>query len=476
MSLASGRFRLFRLLPVTAILFPLLSCSPGTAVIGAFGADVASRDVLKNLDDRATHVIQNAAAAGSLVSSKAARDAELLINAARQNLDGELDTQWSKLDREKIEMLRKLDEEVSTIERAGAGVTKLEDTVYLDTDSLASRIPFAKTMPHFRQVTGASQFYKVDGTYDIHMTSNVFAPFGPETKVTIGQSNEPIQIIPDPPYSALIRVPNDKVNFAEFKNIDLPITIKTTIEEKHYFSKNVKRSYTFTIPIQLFAKYPAYYQMDQVENVDVVDPTVTSLSKGAFLYAPGCGNDGCNSYFRVCTPVPLGAQFVGVVNPYDSFGGWGEFTGDQSVELGQVCKTYHQHSHNVGRNVSFDVQFHPTKKSEERTALVLKPLIAGKAADPLCTPRAEGIAPKIEDKVVPSAVGVSDNVCWVQFNTPYFAEFKPGSSRYRLVVHRFDGKNFSAVDGALTEKDSAIEIHDLPEAEHATLIKILEPK
>src|SRR5882724_5722181 len=83
------------------LMLNLSACGAPVSGIGVIGGGIATKLLLQDMDDRATHVIQNAAAAGSLLSSKAARDVHLLIDAARQNLHDELDVQWDKLDREK---------------------------------------------------------------------------------------------------------------------------------------------------------------------------------------------------------------------------------------------------------------------------------------------------------------------------------------------------------------------------------------
>jgi hypothetical protein len=101
------------------LAFNLSACGGGGSAIGMISGGVATKLLLQDMDDRATHVIQNAAASGSLVSSKAARDVQLLIDAARQSLHDELDIQWDKLDRKKIDFLRELNAEVNKIQDVG---------------------------------------------------------------------------------------------------------------------------------------------------------------------------------------------------------------------------------------------------------------------------------------------------------------------------------------------------------------------
>ena len=170
------------ILLAAVVVFNVGACSAPVTAIGAIGGGVATKLLLNDLDDHATHIVQNAAAAGSLLSSKAARDVQLLIDATRQNLHDELDKQWDRLDSDKISLLREIDSKLSQIEDTGKDFGRLEDTVYLDTDTLVSRIPFAEKMPRIRKVEGSSQYYKSQGTYKIRITSNLFAPFGPDVQ------------------------------------------------------------------------------------------------------------------------------------------------------------------------------------------------------------------------------------------------------------------------------------------------------
>src|SRR5262249_41748062 len=156
---------------------------------------------------------------------------------------------------------------------------------YLDTDSFVSRIPFAEKMPRIRRVEGASQYFKTSGAYLVRITSNVFAPFGNDTQVYLGA--KPLTVVPKPPYSAELSIPNELLTFRDFQMVGVPLTIKTNIERGSFFSKK-KKEYSFVIPLQLFAKYPAYYQMDETVNADVVDSSQVSISKGSALTVPGC--------------------------------------------------------------------------------------------------------------------------------------------------------------------------------------------
>jgi hypothetical protein len=452
----------------------LSSCGGAVSAIGVIGGGVATKFLLQDMDDRATHVIQNAAASGSLVSSKAARDVQLLIDAARQNLHNELDVQWDKLDREKIDFLRELNAEVDKIQDMGQQFGKLEDTVFLDTDTLASRLPFAQNIPRIRRIEGSSQYFKTDGDYKLLLTASLFAPFGPETKVLVG--NEVMQINQQPPYSAILTIPHDKLQFNDFQTVEIPLKITTQIEQKHFLSKNEKKSYEFTAYIELYPKYPAYYQMDESVNAMVVDNSRTEVSKGERTTIAGCGDSGCNAYYNICAPFPVGAQYIQTVNLYDSFSGWGGF-GAVSVGVGNACQVYWQHSHNVARNVSIDVLYYPLKPEIQHTPVLLQPVIAGQSPGPLCTARADGIQPPPGQVVTPTAVGASKAVCWLQFGNTYLAEFNANNKGYKLAVHMFNGQNYAVIDGTTDKEHPGIEVQTLPgDNPRKSTFKILEPK
>lgn len=456
------------------LMLNLSACGAPVSGIGVIGGGIATKLLLQDMDDRATHVIQNAAAAGSLLSSKAARDVHLLIDAARQNLHDELDVQWDKLDREKVDFLRELNAEVDRIQDLGSQFGNLEDTAYLDTDTLASRLPFAQKMPRVRRIEGSSQYFKTDGDYKLLLTANLFEPFGPKTKVLVG--NEMMQVTQQPPYSATLTIPHEKLHFNDFQTVEVPLKITTEIAQKHFLAKNETHVYEFTAYIELYPKYPAYYQMDESVNAMVVDDTRTAVANGGKMLIPGCGDSGCNAYYNVCSPFPVGAQYIQTVNLYDSFSGWGGF-GAVSVGVGNVCQVYWQHSHNVARNVSIDVLYHPLKAEIQHTPVLLQPVVAEKSPPPVCTPRADGVQPPPGESVTPTAVGASKVVCWLQFGNTYLAEFNPNNRGYKLAVHMFNGENYAVIDGTTDKSHPGVEVQTLPgENPRKSTFKVLEPR
>src|SRR5260370_7954457 len=109
------RFKL-PLLVATISLFSLCAgCFEPAGVLTVAAGGVATSAVLDKLDDKVTHIIQQAAAAGSLLSTKAARDLQLEILAARQQLHDELNQNWDRLDQEKVSGLKALDQAVDQL-------------------------------------------------------------------------------------------------------------------------------------------------------------------------------------------------------------------------------------------------------------------------------------------------------------------------------------------------------------------------
>lgn len=95
----------------------------------------------------------------------------------------------------------------------------------------------------------------------------------------------------------------------------------------------------------------------------VATQSETQIQKGPLTLIPGCGNSGCNAYYNICVDVPKGATPIAITNYFDSFVGWGGFGNPQKTATG-FCATYWQHSHNMARNVSFDVIYQPANRGQ----------------------------------------------------------------------------------------------------------------
>jgi hypothetical protein len=454
---------------VTVLISNFGGCSAAVPAIGLIGGGVATKALLNDLDDHATHIAQNAAAAGSLLTSKATRDVQLLIDAARQNLHDELNVQWDKLDGEKINLLREINTQLDKIETAGTQFGNLEDKVFLDTDSLVSSLPFASKMPRIRRVDGGSQYYKPDGTYDIRIISNVFVPFGPNATVTVADAPFP-DVKPDtsdPSYGAILKIPAKTLEpyFDDFRLMYTTVAI-TVVGKKQQKS-------TFKVPIELFPRYPASYQLVQAYEAQEVDPSKTEIAPGKYTLVPGCGDSGCNAYWNICTDFPYGAQPIATVNQVDTFVGWGGF-GAVTYGPSQACQVYWQHSHNVARNVKIDVSYHPLKPEIKHEPVNLDAIVIG-GAKPICTKLNQDLKtmPLVQDQ--PAGLDIDKaNVCWMQFGIRYSADFNPTMKGYTLAVHTFNSQNYSATEGA--KDDKALEVVDTSMTNFKrAIIKLKEP-
>jgi hypothetical protein len=119
---------------------------------------------------------------------------------------------------------------------------------------------------------------------------------------------------------------------------------------------------------------------EYLERKDV-DVGQTQVTLPRLTYIPGCGNDGCNAYYTICEDVPAGAQPITAVDYYDSFAGWGGFaTATVNASGTAMCAQYWQHSHNVGRNVGFRVQYHPLGTKVVRHDLTLEAMSGDRPA------------------------------------------------------------------------------------------------
>src|SRR5947208_2442417 len=94
---------------VTLLLASSLSACGGAAPIDPLSvaaSGVSTALVLNKMQEIINTALQQAISGASLVESKTARDAELLVDAARAALSEELNKNWDRLDTDKISLLR----------------------------------------------------------------------------------------------------------------------------------------------------------------------------------------------------------------------------------------------------------------------------------------------------------------------------------------------------------------------------------
>jgi hypothetical protein len=343
--------------------------------------------LLDKLDDKATHIVQNAAAAGSLLTSKAARDFQLEIEAARQQLHDELNQQWDRLDQEKVSGLRAIDSALDQLNQTAMQAGKIEDDLALDVDQTLNKIPFLAKTATIRRIWGASQYYKPQGIYIISLHGNVFDQSAGVPDVWIDSKQLTTRPNLKPPYDVVINIPVNLINdkFQDRKLTYLPIVIKQQVPNRAYGFQVWRSQYRpteFKFMLELFPKYPAAYRLTEFDEEPIVDSTQTLTQARREMLIPGCGDSGCNAYWNVCEDVPPGAQPVAAVDYYDSFNGWGGFDGDHPTFTSTgICVKYWQHSHNVARNVGFAVQYHPLSSHVVDHDVELVPLSSDSLSD-----------------------------------------------------------------------------------------------
>lgn len=373
------RLKVCFFLMCTLLVLSNSDCGGGGAagVLTVAAGGIATDQVLDKLDAKVTNIIQQAAAAGSLVSTKVARDLELEVQAARQQLHDELKQNWDRLDKEEVSGLKEIDKAIdelnSNIQKAG----NIEDDLSLDVDQKLNAIPFLKQSVTIRRVQGSSQYFRTEGLYVVNVKGNVFDQMADKPIVKLGDEKpceddptKPAPVILDPksvslqpPYDLVLKIDAGVIEkyFQDRVLAYIPISICQQVKNRDYALQVWRKQYRdgkYKFSLELFPKYPAAYRLTEFDNEPFVDASQTLVQPARFMYIAGCGNSGCNAYYNVCTDVPAGAQAIQAVDFQDSFNGWGGFGRQWATSTG-ICAVYWQHSHNVGRNVGFNVQYHP---------------------------------------------------------------------------------------------------------------------
>jgi hypothetical protein len=428
---------------LTAV-FWLVACGGPVAPLTVGPTGIATSAILDKLDDKATHVIGEAASAASLVSTKAARDAQLLIGAARQQFHDELNDNWDRLDSQKISILRAIDQSLSRINENVKAGGKIEDKIFLDINAELQRLPFSKDVPSVRRIEGASQYYRETGLYRLVITGSVFTPFGRPASISIdGKEVDSQWLSPTPPYDMVVNIPAEflRGRFSDNSLSYVPITIKTDVSNrssKLFFWRDAVRPAAFTFKMELFPKYPVKYRVTEYRKEKIVDyQAPVEIQKGPISTINGCGNDGCNAYNDICTDVPSGAEPIEIVARYDSarlgyFSGMGP---DRKTPTG-MCTLYWQHSHNITRNVSIDVSYHPAGAAVRQYDVFLRPLSID--------PSSQSQTPLFSKDAI--QVGSGGRV--IQIGKTYSADFSSEMQSYDIILRTFTGEDLVVTPGA----------------------------
>jgi hypothetical protein len=360
----------FKKIIVCLLAFILSSPRAGAQIqplsYAAFG--VATSVALDNAEKKAEDLINQAGAVASLTSSKIARDLQMLISDARQQMHEELADNWDKLDVQKVDLLRSIDGYIQKLNGLMVKGGLLEEDAYLDISQIAQRLPFADSDPILRSVRGSTITYRDTGMYRVNLKGTIFDPSN--GAFTIKVSNSPVsadvKIAFSPPYDASIDFPALylKPFFKDTALSYVPVEISVRVPDKsYYFYKLRKKTRTapYVFTLQLLPKHPVTkYSLIEMNAEPTVDKNNVQTKWGETVTVRSCGSHGCNSSQPICADVPVGAEPIGVVLTEDSLGNaWGEFNPNSvTIAAGTICEWFHQHRPD-DRNVRIKVSYYP---------------------------------------------------------------------------------------------------------------------
>jgi hypothetical protein len=355
------------------VVFAVLTLVPintSQAQLGALSfatAGVATSVALDNAEKKADGLIQKAGAVASLTSAKVARDLEILISDARQQMHEELTANWDTLDKQKVDLLRTIDGYFAQLDGLMAKGGLLEEDAYLDLNQLSSKLPFVTTDPVLRSVRGSTLTYRENGLYRIVMRGSIFGPENGPVKIAFDKSpvGPDVKVVYTPAYEAAIDVPAAYLlrYFDDNKLSYIPVQISVLVPDKSYYFynlRNKKRTASYNFTLQLLPKHPiSKYSLIEMNEEPTVDRNIVGRVWGPISQIPGCGHDGCNSGELVCANAPAGAEPIGVVSTYDSLNSaYGEFVGSATVTATTVCQGFHQHRP-ASRDVKIEISYYP---------------------------------------------------------------------------------------------------------------------
>jgi hypothetical protein len=379
---------------VGLFVFPT-ACGGPTSVVAIAGAGDLTSKVLDDMQDQASVLISQAAGAASLVSTKAARDAELLIQVARQDMLEQQNVAWDHLDDQKRSVLVEIYKSLQSIDKDVAKAGDLKDGFVLDISAVMDRLHLGKNIPRIQKVAGASQFYLDGGSYRLDILTNIVDNNSSPLQVSIGDRKlkndekllAPQQIITGQVAHQLsINLHSDDLEnrFNKFDLATVPINISTKFSDQpswyEFWKKPKFRDVDMSFTLELFPKFPVEYSLIEKDLEDAVDTEHPKTQIGQVAVVPGCGHDGCNAWQQVCTNLLEPGIPIRVSAYFDSFNGaWGNFEPSKNVTNSNgICSVFYQHSHNVPRNVSFNVDYYPMKQEPTPHYATLQPATLGK--------------------------------------------------------------------------------------------------
>ena len=489
--------RVLRFPILTCALYAITSCGATgpVAPLTVAGAGVITNDVIDNLDKKARGLIDKATQDGALLSSSVGRDLLLLVQALRQELHDELDTQWDRLDETEVGLLREVD---STLDKANLLIQRtqnIEDTVNLDIEQRLAQLPFGKTVPALRRVDGSTLYYKGDpGSYRVVLEGNIFQSnmqYVIKIKDPQGSNYVPLppdSIVPAPPYSVAVTLSSAQIGpFNPLTISHIPILVQVTIPNRHWFFQIWKpktRIAEFTPILELLPRFPITYRLTEYRSAKVVDREHRQRQLGPDHFIPGCGDSGCWTSYDICTVVPPGSELIGPVEPPVVSGPAGYYRWDayRQTPTG-YCRVFWQNSHNQARNVHFDVNYYGLKDDSIICPLGLVELVTEPKQAAATSTSNQDVAPSIQ-QIVSSAIqfvqnsittmpyrtfsnptpaslscksqqsGSNANV--LEYGKTYDAHFSTDMVGFELMLHQFTGDEAVVTEAANPPKGYSV--------------------
>jgi len=442
------------------LIFPY-EASRGQGLATVFAAGITTSALLDKLSDKANNVVQNAGAVGSLVASKAARDIQLEIMAARIQLHDELNQNVDRLDQQKVSVLKEIDSSLTQISNDISRVSEMQDDLVLDIDGVLNRVPFLKDVKTIRRIWGASQYYRPNGIYIVTLHGNIFDTGAGAPDVTVGGRHLSAPPIVQPPYDVRLEIPASMLNdrFQDRKLTQVPVVVKQRVYARDYWLQVWRDEYKtqeYNFTIELFPKYPAAYRLTEFDSMPDFDQSQTLTWPRRETLIPGCGNPGCNAYYQISEDLPPNNQPAGPpawTNFYDSRGvNWYSGFGPcHNTSTGAVC-TYWQHSHDQARNVGFDVLYHPPKTVTVARDIELVPISGESLSHYFDDPQANDAGQAKDAQVGPTGQsyaiaekGIDHGA--VRIGQTYDIHFNNSMKSYTLVFRTFTGQEIVVTPG-----------------------------
>ena len=327
-------------------------------------AGEATSLVLDTAEKKANDFVQQSGNVASLTSSKIARDLQMLISDARQQMHEELSYNRDTLDRKKVGLLRSIDGYIVQLNGMMVKGGLLEEDAYLDIAQLEKNLPFTSVDPVLSSARGTTLVYKQAGIYRVTIRGSIFSG---QAKIALNgvPIGSDVKVVYTPPYEAALDIPAGTLE-RYFKGAALayvPVTVDVQVLDRSYWfpeTRNKWRAATYKFTLQLLPKHPvSRYSLIEMDEDTSVDRNVVKTDWSEIVYVPGCGGDGCNSGHPICADVPAGAEPIGVVDHYDSLlNEWGEFVGAPYITGGTICQNFHQHRP-APRNVKIKISYYP---------------------------------------------------------------------------------------------------------------------